>query len=132
MCIGVFTFGIFTTSKKMKPVVSVTNTGNSAPAYAAPVTNTATTNVPPRVVNSAPVNNTVVNNVPQRPIANTSAGNVPPRPVTNTPPRPAPVANTAAESPEVKKLRELKKLLDDGIITEDDYNEKKRQILEKM
>ena len=124
LCIGVFTFDIFTTNKNMKPAARVANTGNSAHAYAAPVANTATTNVPPRVVNSAPVNNTVVNNVPQGPLANAAAG--------NTPPRHTPVANTPAESPEAKKLREWKRLFEEGLITEEEYNEKKRQILANM
>ena len=36
---------------------------------------------------------------------------------------------TVNEQDDLEKLKEYKKLLDDGIITQEDYEEKKKQIL---
>ncbi len=45
-------------------------------------------------------------------------------------PSPAPVVDTGVE-PLTKKLRELKKLQDDGVLTKEEYESQKRKLLEK-
>jgi hypothetical protein len=43
-----------------------------------------------------------------------------------------PTAENSAEMPEVEELRKLKSLLNEGLITEEDYEQKKAEILQKL
>lgn len=43
---------------------------------------------------------------------------------------PMPLANDSVSSPKATRLREAKKLLDDGIITKDEYEKEKKKILD--
>ncbi|QOR94831.1 SPFH domain-containing protein [Thermosphaera chiliense] len=47
------------------------------------------------------------------------------------PPQPAPTPAQPQESPLVAKLRELKKMLDEGLITQEEYDQLKKELLEK-
>ncbi len=69
---------------------------------------------------------------PQPAAAGAPAGGAPAAPVSVPPASPAPVAPPAAQEDIPTRLRNLKSLLDEGLISQTDYEAKKADILSKM